>query len=155
MDEDDYRLLRRVGTFQFGAGAGEALFADPEELEVTYSTSGRPRQVHAPEGRLVSYGTDGRYTLGLAGGRRLQDALESPAYRVVVGDESAPFVREGRNTFAKFVDEADPAIRPGDEVMVVHEDGDLLGTGRAELSADAMADFDTGVAVFVRHGAED
>ena len=154
MDADDHRLLTRVGTYQFGPGAGDALFAEPERLEVTYSTSGRPRQVHAPEGRLVSYGTDGRFTLGLTGGRRLLDALAHPAYRVVVGDDSEPFVREGRNAFAKFVREADPAIRPGDEVVVVHEDGGLLAVGRAELSAAAMADFDTGMAVSVRHGAD-
>lgn len=155
MDASDHRLLTRVGTYQFGPAAGSALFSDPDELAVTHSTSGRPRQVHAPEGRLVSYGTDGRFTLGVAGGRRLQDALSFPAYRVVVGDDSEPFVRDGRNAFAKFVGDVDPEVRPGDEVLVVHEDGDLLAVGRAELSASAMRDFDTGMAVFVRHGAGD
>jgi uncharacterized protein with predicted RNA binding PUA domain len=154
MDASDHRLLTRVGTFQFGPGAGPALFADTEDLEVTYSTSGRPRQIHAPEGRLVSYGTDGRFTLGVAGGRRLQAALEPPAYRVVVGDDSEPFVRDGRNVFAKFVRDVDPEIRPGDEVLVVHEDGDLLAVGRAELPGHGMVDFETGMAVKVRQGNE-
>ena len=35
------------------------------------------------------------------------------------------------------------------------EDDTLLGVGRAELSADAMADFDTGAAVYIREGNED
>jgi len=74
---------------------------------------------------------------------------------VVVGDESEPFVREGKNTFAKFVDEVDPEIRPGDEVLVVHERGELLAVGRAELSADGMVDFDSGMAVKVREGVDD
>ncbi|MFB6189258.1 MAG: PUA domain-containing protein [Halapricum sp.] len=152
-EADDLRRLARVATYQFGAGGGDALFADPGELEITRSTSGRPRQVHAPDGRLVTYTTDGRFTLGLAGGRRLCDALPDPAYRVVVGDESEPFVREGRNVFAKFVQAVDPDVRPDDEVAVVHHDGELVGVGRAELPASDMREFETGMAVSVRHGA--
>ncbi|MFW5978248.1 MAG: PUA domain-containing protein, partial [Halohasta sp.] len=68
---------------------------------------------------------------------------------------SEPFVCEGDNAFAKFVGAVDPAVRPGDEVLVVHERGDLLAVGRAELSADGMADFDTGMAVKVREGVDD
>jgi len=148
-----HRMLARVADYQFGAGAGEALFGDREALEITRSTSGRPRQVHAPDGRLVTYNTDGRFTLGVEGGRRLVDALAEPAYRVVVGDDSEPFVRDGKNVFAKFVQTLDPDVRPGDEVAVVHEDGDVLGVGRAELPAEDMLTFETGMAVFVRHGA--
>ena len=92
--------------------------------------------------------------LGLAGGRCLLSAFDEPRHRVVVGDESEPFVREGRNTFAKFVQRADPDIRPGDETLVVHETGDLLAVGRAELPGHGMADFETGMAVAVRQGAD-
>jgi len=148
---DETRKLRRVADYQWGSGAGAALFAG--EFEVTHTSSGRPRQVRAPEGRLVTYDTDGRFTLGIAGGARLQRALDPPAYRVVVGSESEPYVREGRNAFAKFVTGADPAIRPGDEVLVVHERGDLLAVGRAELDGDGVEDFETGVAVTVRDSA--
>jgi len=150
--EDDHRMLTRIADYQFGAGAGQALFGE-SDLEITRSTSGRPRQVHTPAGRLVTYNTDGRFTLGVEGGRRLADALAAPAYRVVVGDDSEPFVREGRNVFAKFVQTVDPDVRPGDEAVVVHEDGDVLGVGRVELPASDMLEFETGMAVFVRHGA--
>jgi uncharacterized protein with predicted RNA binding PUA domain len=150
----DLESLRTVADYQFGAGAGAALFPRDADLSVSRSKSGRPRQVADGEGRLVSVGTDGRVTLGLAGGRRLLAALDAPAARVVVGDESAPFVREGKNVFAKFVSAVDPDVRARDEVAVVHEDGPLLGVGRAELDAASMADFDTGMAVRVREGAE-
>jgi len=152
---EDLDALRTTADYQFGAGAGAALFPAEADLTVRRSSSGRPQQVVATDGRVVTYGTDGRFTLGLAGGRRLLDALAAPAGRVVVGDESEPFVREGKNVFAKFVSDVDPEVRPGDEIAVVHADGDLLGVGRAELSADAMADFDTGMAVMVREGAGD
>lgn len=146
----DVDALVTVADYQFGRGAGAALFDG--EVVVRRTSSGRPQQVLADGERVVSYGTDGRFTLGAAGGRRLQTALEPPAYRVVVGDDSDPFVRDGKNVFAKFVREVDPAVRPGDEVLVEHYDGDLLAVGRAELSADAMGDFETGMAVKVREG---
>ena len=146
--------LRTTADYQFGRGAGAALFPDDATLDIEYSTGGRPSQIHAPDGRLTSMNTDGRFTLGFAGGRRLHDALDHPAYRVAVGDDSEPFVRDGKNAFAKFVAEVDPEIRPGDEVLVVHEGGELLAVGRAELAAEAMLDFDSGMAVKVREGAD-
>jgi uncharacterized protein with predicted RNA binding PUA domain len=145
--------LRTVADYQFGAGAGAALFPRDDALEVTHSTGGRPRQVRAEAGRVVSYGTDGRFTLGLEGGRRLVTTLPAPAARVVVGSESEPFVRDGKNVFAKFVRDVDDDVRPSDELAVVHEDGGVLAVGRAEIAADAMRDFETGMAVKVRAGA--
>jgi len=144
--------LRTVADYQFGAGAGAALFPPEADLTIHRSTGGRPRQVVAPAGRVVSYGTDGRFTLGLEGGRRLLTAVDPPRNRVVVGAESEPFVRDGKNAFAKFVREVDPAVRPGDEVAVVLDGDVLIAVGRAELSADAMAAFESGAAVSVREG---
>jgi uncharacterized protein with predicted RNA binding PUA domain len=151
---DERARLGRVANYQFGAGAGAALFPEDEDLSVTHTSSGRPRQVHSDGGRLVTYGTDGRFTLGVAGGRRLQAGLDRPAYRVVVGDESEPYVRGGRNVFAKFVSVVDPTVRPRDEVLVEHHDGRLLAVGRAELSGAGMEDFGTGMAVKVREGVD-
>ncbi len=163
-DADGLDALRTVANYQFGAGAGSTLFPPEEALSVRTSSSGRPRQVlAAPDGegesaadatgdRLVSYGTDGRLVLGIAGGRRLVAATDPPAHRVTVGDESDPYVREGRNAFAKFVRETDPSLRPGDEAVVV-ADGAVVGVGEATLWPAAMRDFDVGVAVEVRHGA--
>jgi uncharacterized protein with predicted RNA binding PUA domain len=154
-DERDLGQLRRVADYQFGRGAGAALFPGTDALRIDRTSSGRPSQVHAASGRVVTYAVDGRFTLGVEGGRRLLAALDPPAYRVVVGEESEPFVRDGKNAFAKFVRHADPRIRPGDEVAVVDESDALLAVGRAELSADAMADFETGMAVKVRSGHAD
>ena len=144
--------LRVVADYQFGAGAGAALFPPEGSVRVQRSTGGRPRQVLVDEGRLVSYGTDGRFTLGLAGGERLHRLLDPPTGRVVVGEESEPHVGEGRNAMAKFVHRVDPDVRPGDEVLVVGRDDALLAVARAELSAEAMRAFETGVAASVREG---
>jgi uncharacterized protein with predicted RNA binding PUA domain len=173
--DEELARLRRVAAYQFGAGA-EALFRGDEGVQRT--SSGRPRQVATADEsrRLVSFGTDGRFTLGVAGGRRLQQH-DAPANRVAVNAESVPFVSDGKNAFAKFVVGVGPDVRPGDEVLVVHggptvgtgvdldaadapsetgasEAERLLAVGRAELPAVGMADFETGMAVKVREGAE-
>lgn len=150
---DEVSALRTVAAYQFGPEARRALV--PDDVTVTHTSSGRPRQLHAETGRLATYGTDGRFTLGVTGGHRLQTALERPRYRVVVGDESRPYVAEGRNAFAKFVREVDTGVRPGDEVLVEHTAGDLLAVGRARLSGTGVGSFGTGVAVAVREGVGD
>ena len=161
-DADVLADLRTGADYQFGAGAGAALFPSEGSTTIRRSSGGRPRQNIAgdvddtpgsAEGdRIASYGTDGRFTLGITGGLRLLSAFPAPARRVVVGEESEPFVRDGRNAFAKFVTVADDGIRPGDEVLVVNDDDELFAVGRAELSgAEALA-FDSGVAVMVRSG---
>jgi len=150
---DDIAALRTVAAYQFGPGAGEALLAPEEEVSMTRTSSGRPRQVSVAGRRVGTYGTDGRFRLSMDGGERLQ-AAEGVGYTVVVGSESRPYVREGRNAFAKFVTDADEAIRPRDDVLVEHADGELLAVGRAELSGRGMLAFGTGMAVKVRDSPE-
>lgn len=153
-DGDDLLQLRDLADYQFGAGVGEELFPPDGELFIERSRSGRPRQIVAESGRIASLTMLGRLTLGIEGGRRLHDR-RSDDYRVGVTAESDPYVREGKNAFAKFVTRVDPQVRPGDEVCVETDGGALLGVGRAVLSAAAMRDFETGVAVTIRDGASE
>lgn len=150
--DTDLSDLRTVADYQFAAGAGEALFPAGESLSIERSRSGRPRQVKASAGRIVSFTSYGRFTLGIEGGRRLHRSLPA-SYHVTVNAESEPYVREGHNAFAKFVRGVDSAVRPGDEVRVTSDDGALIAVGRAALSAIAARDFETGMAVLVREGA--
>jgi len=140
-----------IADFQFGRGAGAALF--PEDCEFVLSRTGRIRQVTLGGKRLVTVrAMDGKFTLGIDGALRLIAGLPPPAYRVGVLDEVGEFIRQGKNTFAKHVITADPDIRAGDEVMVVTNDDDLLATGSAVLSGREMLLFNYGVAVKVRQG---
>jgi uncharacterized protein with predicted RNA binding PUA domain len=152
MDAEDRALLQRVATYQFGAGAGSALFPEAESPAINRTSSGRPRQVIAEDGRIGTYRRDGRLTLGAVGGRRLANGFDPPRHRVVVGEESEPYVRESHNAFSKFVHSADEGIRPGDEVLVVDRDDGLLAVGQAGVPGRAMLEFETGVAVSVRVG---
>ena len=145
------RRVRTIADFQFGRGAGEALF--PEDCEFIFSRTGRIRQVMFGGRRLVTVrAADGRLTLGIEGAVRLLAGMPAPSYRVVILSEVAEYVSQGKNAFAKHVITADPAIRSGDEVMVVTSSDELLATGEAVLSGREMQVFKYGVAVKVRQG---
>ncbi|HIH70362.1 PUA domain-containing protein [Methermicoccus shengliensis] len=150
-------LLRRarvIADYQFGKGAGRALFGDDVSIEL--SSSSRIRQIKEGTVRIATLrARDGLFTLSPLGGERLRRHFAPPAHRVVVDGEAAPFVRQGKTAFAKFVLSCSPLIRAGDEVLVVDEDDVLLATGRAVLSAREMLDANVGAAVHVRYGVGD
>lgn len=142
-----------VADYQFGPGASDALFAGEVELVKSRRTR-RIRNVYVGGEHILSMrARDGLYTLKLAGGRRLHDAFPPPRHRVLVDEESAPFNREGKNVFAKFVEECDEEVRPWDEVLVVDGSDDLLAVGRAVMNREEMMAFQKGVAVKVREGS--
>ena len=79
-------------------------------------------------------------------------AFKSPRLRVVVQSDVGEFIRQGRNVFAKHVRKADTEIRPESEVLIVNEEDELLGVGKAVLTGREMTAFKTGAAVKTRHG---
>ena len=144
--------VRRIADFQFGRGAGAALF--PDEVTFSYSTTKRVRFVNLGRDRLVTVrANDGRLTLGYLGAARLHAFLPAPKNRVVVVEDAAPFVAEGKNAMAKHVVSADPDILAEDEVFVTDEHDNLLATGMAVLSGSEMTGFTYGTAVKTRQGA--
>lgn len=147
------RQVRAIAEFQFGRGAGEALF--PPGCRIVRSKTRRVRQVMLGDERIVTVrAQDGRFTLGIEGARLLAKTIQAPAYRVVIADEVAGFIAEGKNAFAKHIVTADPGIRAGDEVIVVSGEDEVLATGQALLSGKEMVAFDYGVAVKVRKGGK-
>lgn len=148
-------MVRRVQTiadYQFGGLVGTGLF--PDGCEFILSTTGRIRQILFEGRRLATVrAQDGRLTLGIEGARRLHAILPAPHYRVVIRDDVAEFVSQGKNTFAKHVIAVDPAIRAGDEVLVVAGGDQLVACGVAILSGDEMLAFNYGGAVKVRQGS--
>lgn len=152
--EELLRKVRTIADYQFGRSAGAALFDD--DVKFLFSRKGRVAQVLKDGQRLVTVrASDGLMTLSPEGARRLLARFEPPKLRVVMSKESAPFVRRGKTAFAKHVVAVDPEIKAGDEVILVDENDELLGTGRALLSAAEMLTFKHGAAVKVRYGVEE
>lgn len=143
--------IRTIAEYQFGRGAGEALF--PEGCTFQYSTTGRIRHALYGKDRLATIrAQDGRLTLGIRGAERLHASLSPHSYRVVISADVQEFVSAGKNAFSRHVIAADSEIRGGDEVLVVDEEERLVATGTAMLSGAEMMAFKYGVAVKVRAG---
>lgn len=147
--------IRGVANYQFGRGVGETLFPDNVSIEYSRAT-GKIRFVYL-RGKLLATlrARNGTFALTLSGAKRLLKALPPPRFRVVVINEVANFIAEGRTVFAKHVIKADPEIRPHEEVVVLNSGGKMLAVGKALLTGREMLVFKRGVAVKVRRGLEE
>lgn len=150
---DNLRIVRVIADYQFGKGAGKALF--PDSCKFLLSSTGRIRQIFDGNTRIATMKADsGWFTLSIEGAKRLHRAFKYPKLRVVVVDEVSEFIAEGRSVFAKHIVDVDRSIRANDEVIVVNTKDELLATGKAILSAFEMLEMERGVAVKVRQGVK-
>lgn len=151
----DIERAKAVARYQFGIEAADALLRGKIELVVSRKT-GKIRNVISDGEHVLSMRAgDGFYTLREEGARRIISEVPAPFMRVVVNDDSIPFVSQGRNAFCQFVLSADPGIRPMEEVIVTDSQDRFLATGRALLTPDEMKHMSKGVAVRVRSGSGD
>lgn len=150
--KDDLRKIKVIADYQFGVGAGEALFKGNIKIEKSKKT-GKIRHIY-DKGVIVANmrASDSFLVLSKEGAKRLHNSMPYPENRVVVNEDSVPFARDGKSVFAKFVTECDENIRSNDEVLIVSEDDELLAYGKALLCAHEMGDFNTGQAVKTRKG---
>ncbi|QIO24084.1 archaeosine synthase subunit alpha [Haloarcula sp. JP-L23] len=135
--------IRAVADYQFGAGAGDEMFAD-------IGTQGRYPQLRADDEdgeQLAALAQQyGVLSLTLAGARRWVES-DVPTKTV----EIEPFVPHGSVLAPGIVDASDD-IRVGDDVVVR---GDAaFGVGRAEMNGSEMQSSTRGIAVQMRHVEE-
>ncbi len=151
---DAYRI-RAVADYQFGEGGADALFSGKVELVKSKNTDKIRNIIVDGEHILSMRAEDGFFSMRPGAARRLMKAFPSPRLRVIVKDDAIPFVKEGKNTFCGFVLDADPELRPMDELMVVDRNDNLLAIGRAILVPEEMMAMTKGIAVKVREGIKD
>ena len=84
----------------------------------------------------------------------LHKKLSYPLSRVIVENDSIPFVQEGKSVFCKFVSDIDPALRVGDEVLIVSKNDELIGTGTLQYPPHENRQYKRGIAVKTRHRTE-
>jgi 7-cyano-7-deazaguanine tRNA-ribosyltransferase len=153
--ESQIRKLIGVANYQFGKGAGAALFSRDIKIECSRRT-GRIRHVYK-RGKLLATlrPKDGSFAITVTGADILIRKMKSFPNVVVAQDDVAEFIRIGGDVFAKHVVRAPSNLRPGEEVVVTGEDGRLMGVGRSLLSGNEMKYFKRGVAVKVRKGVRE
>jgi archaeosine synthase len=138
--ERQHNTIRAVADYQFGEGAGEAIF---EDLQV----GSRYPKLRALDGDgeqlaalVPQYGV---LSLTLAGARQWVES-DAPVKRVEIDN----FVPHG-SVLAPGVVDASDDIRVGDEVVI--EGPQAFAIGRAEMSGPEMVDSTRGIASSVRH----
>jgi archaeosine synthase len=142
--EREAATVRAIADFQFGDGAGDAVFGPDATTEGYYPKL----RVRDGDGEHLAtmvpqYGT---LSLTLAGGRTWRASSAETKTVVIDG-----FVPSG-SVLAPGVVDADDSIRPGDEVLF--EGPKAVGVGRAACHGRAMVESTRGVAVDVRHCEE-
>jgi archaeosine synthase len=135
-DEAKLDLMRTAADYQFGRGAGDLLISG------AVVKSPFPKfQLFAGKQLATLIPQYGTIALTIEGGQRL---TAQPNYRVKIGDFSPH-----SSILAPGVLEADPQIRPGDEVLV--EGKRFFGVGRAQMSGWEIKECGKGIAVELRH----
>ncbi len=153
--DPDVLRAKAIANYQFGIDVADSMFRGKIEIVKSRKT-GKIRNVISDGEHILSLRAgDGLYTLRPEGAQRIIERIPSPRMRVVVNDDSVPFVSEGRNAFAQFVLDADEEIRPMEEVIVVDRNDRFLATGRALLIKSEMMSLKKGIAVKVRTGSGD
>ena len=150
--KDDVKKIKAIADYQFGVGAGEALFTGNIKIEKSKKT-GKIRHIYDGKVPIVNMrASDSYLVLSKEGAKRLHNAMPYPKNRVVVNEDSEPFALEGKSVFSKFVVECDENIRARDEVLIVNEEDRLLAFGKSLLSAVEINNFQTGQAIKTRKG---
>ncbi|PWB54231.1 MAG: tRNA-ribosyltransferase [Candidatus Methanoperedenaceae archaeon] len=130
-------MMRAIADYQFANGAGDMLVPPDAIIRAPFPKfqlfAGKQLATLIPQ-----YGT---LALTIDGGMKLGD---HPYYRVKIGD----FIPHS-SILAPGILDADPQIRPNDEVIVVGET--FLGVGRSLMSGWEMKECTKGMAVELRH----
>ncbi len=132
--------------YQFGRGVSKNV----KNFELEFARTGKPRGVKIRGERIGTISAEtGFFIPNLKGAMLLKDFMK----KVVVKKEVEEFVRKGRNLLSKFAFTKNN-ITPGEEVIVVNENGEILACGRALLNSKEINLFERGVAVKVRDYVE-
>lgn len=147
--------LKSIASYQFSTSVASCLFPDSKAFLIQKSlTTDRIRYVLTEDKKLylVLRAQDTLFSLTELSGNIIKSCSSSPSFRFVIKSDVASFIKEGRNAFCKFIVNADPNIRAGDEVLLVDEDDNLIGIGRARVSGEEVKQYKKGLAVIVKRG---
>ncbi|USZ67344.1 archaeosine synthase subunit alpha [Halorussus salilacus] len=141
--ERQHNTVKAIADYQFGDGAGDALFEDIQTESRYPKLRVRDREGTQLAAMVPQYGV---LSFTLAGARRWVES-EAPTKRVEI-DAFAPH----GSVLAPGVVDADDDVRVGDEVVI--EGPKAFAVGRAEMSGPEMAESTRGIAASVRHVEE-
>lgn len=144
--------LRGIADYQFGYPAGDLLIPEDAVVGVSPGTR-RIREVYGEEGLLaVIRAHDYLFSLSVNGALRLLK-LPEPRLRAWIATTGARELRKSIPCW--MVKRLDPELLAGDEVIVLNENGLLIGVGRLRLAPEEILEKECwGEAIRIRRFAE-
>ncbi len=133
----------------FGSNISSSIPID--RLEFTFSKrTGRIKNILHDNNLVATLRKDGWLALTVYGAIML---LQSKNFRencVIVENDVAEFIANGKSVFCKHVISCGRNVMVGSDVAVLDQDENVIAVGRAVLSAKMIREFKRGVAVKVR-----
>lgn len=124
-----------------------------EKFEFTFSKrTGRIKNVLHNNNLVATLRTDGGLALTVYGARLFMQGRNFRENCVIIRNDVAEFIADGKSVFCKHVVSCGSNVSVGSEVAVLDQDGNVIGVGKAVLSAKMIMEFKRGVAVKVREG---
>ncbi len=153
--DSEILALARILAYQYHPNVFNAFIEfirSAHNIELCYSpTTGRLRRVYA-DGTIIASirASDGHIIPHGKLVELLHKAIPYPYARVAVVREIVPDILRAHTIFCRHVIDVGPDVRAYDEVLVVDEDDNLIGVGRALLSAEQIITSTYGPAVALR-----
>jgi predicted RNA-binding protein (TIGR00451 family) len=138
-------------------GTGTAKGVDFSKISFLHSKkTGRIKQLEDPRTKkvLFTFRPNGTIAPSVAGASMLLSNKRNLKARWVITVMTAisEIVSNGKTVFCKHVVHVDDTLRPGEDVVVVNEEKEILAVGRSVIDGFSMKQFKRGQAVKVREG---
>jgi uncharacterized protein with predicted RNA binding PUA domain len=149
----ELNYLAGIAEYQFGFEESKSLFREGVFVRRSINTQ-KIREIltESYELFLVLRAQTSLFSLTTVSARVLLRTSPKPRFRVTVMNSVRDHVKVGQNVFCKHVLNADPELRSGDEAIVVDEEDELIGVGRAKVSGLEMKQMKRGMAVNMKRG---
>lgn len=122
-----------------------------DKFEFTFSKrTGRIKNILHNNDLVATLRTDGWLALTIYGAKLLLQSKNFKENCVIVNNDVAEFIANGRSVFCKHVVSCGTNIKMGSDVAVLDQDCNVIAVGKATLSYKMMREFKRGVAVKVR-----
>jgi len=134
-------------------GSNTSLSIPIDRFEFTFSKrTGRIKNILHDNNLVATLRTDGGLALTVYGAKLFMQSGNFRENCVVVRNDVAEFIADGKSVFCKHVVNCGNNVSVGSEVAVLDQDDNVIGVGKAVLSAKMIMEFKRGVAVKVREG---
>ena len=142
--KDQLKAIKALLSYQFDEKVAKSFIAQPLMIEVR---NRKIRYIYLEGKRIMTLRpTDFCFTISIDAGKIILGSSEPPKYRVEVRED----VEYRGDIMGIDVISSDPAIRPGDEVVIVGEGDKILGVGKAKVPGFMMNSMGPGEVVRIR-----